>query len=207
MFALTEKLLRGSLVTPASHPLLVGLLEMAAQRPGVTLADEKLAKRIERDWHAVRDEFRACHAVGITDADLRAALPLPGVRYSEKEGWTFEAFDSVMDSMGYRRRVAAALRALARSKGGRLQAFAISSIGDLRKAQRVNGIPDVAAVIPLPRARIETGLLPGRRLVVSCDLYGRRVFTALQADEFGRVSVISHAMAKRLAVAACSDDS
>lgn len=200
MYRNTEKLLRGSPVSALSHPLLVGLLELAAQGAGIG-SDVRLEQRMARDWKKVCTAFQRCCNVGVSDDDVRKALPLPGISHSNETGWGFPPGDL----MDFRRRVASALEVIADSRGVTLQSFTITSIRELRTAMRRNRIPfpDSPAMI---KPTIETAMLPGRRFVVSSMLLGWRVFTALQSDEFGRLKVIAHETTKRLAVRRCDEN-
>lgn len=202
MFALTTKLITGSGVDAGSHPILVSLLELAAQKPGLSpdVPDlHALRKRLERQWGAVCAAFRAFVAVAGTDADIVAALPrLSGLTYREGEGWRITA----EDLLSYRGLVAEALVKVAGSKLNSLQPFAIKSIGDLRKAQKRNHLPSLTAPIFESPGHVETPLIEGRGVVVSWPLFGLRLFASLVADEHGRMTAIAFADAKKDALEA-----
>lgn len=200
MFALTHKLLNGSGVTAATHPLLVSLLELGAQpstakggKPGAENA------RLCRQWKTVCRAFQRCREFHLTDEDLRKAMPFPGLSFSEERGWRITA----PDLLQYRALVATALSIAADAKGGTLHACTIETLDDLRAAMKENRIRELEAP-PLDRGKVETSLLPGGRVVVSFPIYGRRVFSLLQADSVGRVHALSHEKTKRAAVAAAT---
>lgn len=202
MFALTTKLLNGSGVTAVSHPVLVSLLELAAQKPGLkpdAVPDlHALRKRLERQWGAVCAGFRACVAVSASDADLLKVLPFAGLSYAEGVGWGITA----EDLLSYRGLVADALVRLAGSKLHSLQSCPITSLAELRKAQKRNCMKSFAAPVHGAAGKVETGFIDGRGLVVSWPLFGLRVFSALVSDEFGQVTAIGHSDSKKKALLA-----
>lgn len=196
MFAITTKLLTGSGVDAVSHPILVSLLELAAQKPGLppdTPDLHALRKRLERQWGAVCAAFRAALAVTVSDADLLKALPFPGLSYRDGEGWKITA----EDLLSYRGLVADALVRVAGSKLNTLQPCAINSIADLRKAQKRNRMKSFTAPIHEAEGKVETALIEGRGVVVSWPLFGLRVFSLLVTDEFGKITAIAHRDSKK----------
>jgi hypothetical protein len=187
--AIVERLLVGSPVSRGSHPLLVSLLELAAKGPGVF--DRKkgaaLSRRLSRHWGRVSEAFRACVALGVSDADLRAVVPLEGL--SVQSGGVWEVSGSV--GLDYRLRVALILEKVAslKSENG-LVKCTIRSVGELRAAQKLNRIAPFGR-LPDSLARIESGLVAGR-FVVSWVVAGARVFFVLECDDFGNVRCVGH---------------
>lgn len=76
MSTLVDKLLAGSPVSRESHPVLVGLLEVAAARPAVPLGSAALQKKFQRQWGHVGEAFGACVLAGVSDVDLAEVLPV-----------------------------------------------------------------------------------------------------------------------------------
>jgi hypothetical protein len=187
--ALVERLLAGSGVSCASHPLLVSLLELAAKGPGVfdRRRGAALSRRLSRQWARVSEAFRACVALGVSDADLRAVVPLEGL--SVQSGGAWEVSESV--GLDYRLRAALILEKVAalKSENGLVKCV-IRSVGDLRAAQRLNRIAPFGR-LPDSLARIESGLVGGR-FVVSWVVQGARVYFVLACDEFGNVRCVGH---------------
>lgn len=201
MFALTTKLLSGSGITPGSHPVLVSLIEMAAQKPGLareTPDIHALRKRLERQWAAVCGAFRAFVEFKASDADLLAALPFDGLSYSAETGWRITA----EDLLSYRHLVACAITATVAKKTQGLKSFTFRFVGDLRRAQRLNRIPSLTAPIFESPGKVETPLIEGRGVVVSWPMFGLRLFAALLADEFGRMTALAFADSKKDALEA-----
>jgi hypothetical protein len=189
MSALVERLLAGSGVSRASHPLLCSLLELAAKGPGVF--DRKkgaaLSRRLSRQWERVSEAFRACVALGVSDADLRAVVPLGGL--SVQSGSVWEVSESV--GLDYRLRVALILEKVAalKSENG-LVKCTIRTVADLRAAQKLNRIAPFGR-LPSSNGRIESGLVAGR-FVVSWVIGGARVFFVLECDDYGHVRCVGH---------------
>lgn len=200
MFALTQKLINGSGVTPKTHPILVSLLELAGQ-PARAKGSKSTAERVRlcRQWRTVCNAFHRGRQFELSDEDLKAAMPFPGLMFTTQYGWRITAPDLTQ----FRALVATALSIAVDKKGGTLHAFTIETLDELRDAQRDNRLREFDAP-PVDRGKVETSLLPGRRLVVSFPIHGRRVFSALQADECGRVRTISHEKTKRAAIAAAT---
>lgn len=180
-------LLEGSAVTPKTHPVLVSLLSLAVQSAGVKKAGNGVTMRLHRDWKRVCAAFQRATAAGITDAKLRAAMPFPGLLFTDEEGWQITA----AVPLTYRQLVAEALDATANTSEGALKVQDIHDVNSLRDAQTRNRLPSIEADLPAP-GRLEGRMLPGRRIIVSRELYGKRVHSLLQADEFGRLSALTH---------------
>jgi hypothetical protein len=189
MSALCDKLREGTGVSVSSHPLLVSLLELAAKGPGVfdRRRGAALSRRLSRHWVRVSEAFRACVALGVSDADLRAVVPLEGL--SVQSGGVWEVSESV--GLDYRLRVALILEKVAalKSENG-LVKCTIRTVADLRAAQRLNRIAPFGR-LPDSLARIESGLVGGR-FVVSWVVHGARVYFVLCCDEFGNVRCVGH---------------
>jgi hypothetical protein len=187
--AIVERLLAGSPVSRGSHPLLVSLLELAARGPGVfdRRRGAALSRRLSRHWVRVSEAFRACVALGVSDADLLAVVPLEGL--SVQSGGVWEVSESV--GLDYRLRVALILEKVAalKSENG-LVKCTIRTVADLRAAQRLNRIAPFGR-LPDSLARIESGLVGGR-FVVSWVVHGARVYFVLCCDEFGNVRCVGH---------------
>lgn len=192
MRALTAKLLEGSGVDEKSHPWLVSLLELAAAGPGIpsgsALDTPALRKRLLRQWGRVREAFRACVAVGVTDSDLRHVPERAGAPCFRSGDWRAAADNP----LGVRLQVAGVLERAANAKGGALKAFPIASVSDLRKAQKANGLPALDAPLRDAPGKVESKLFLGRRVVVSWLLFRLRLFVVLQSDEFGRVDAVAY---------------
>lgn len=200
MQAITTNLLADSGITPESYPLMVSLLEFGAQRLPVAGGKGGAAlARAYRQWREVAKAFQRCRDLGVSDSDLRTAMPFQGLSLSQKGGW--EASGAQKDQC--RVLVANALLSAAESKAGGLKPLPLETLADLRKAQAWNRIRELDAA-PVDRGKVETPLLSGRRLVVSFPIHGRKVFSVLQADSCGRVRAISVEKTKRAAIAAAS---
>jgi hypothetical protein len=187
--AIVERLLNGSGVSASSHPLLCSLLELAAKGPGVfdRRRGAALSRRLSRHWGRVSEAFRACVALGVSDADLRAVVPLEGLSVQTGGVWAVSA-DVGND---YRLRVALILEKVAslKSENG-LVKCTIRTVADLRAAQRLNRIAPFGR-LPNSNGRIESGLVAGR-FVVSWVIGGARVYFVLACDEFGNVRCVGH---------------
>jgi hypothetical protein len=187
--AIVERLLAGSPVSRGSHPLLVSLLELAAKGPGVfdRRRGAALSRRLSRHWGRVSEAFRACVALGVSDADLRAVVPLGGL--SVQSGGAWEVSKDV--GLDYRLKVALILEKVAalKSENG-LVKCTIRTVQDLRAAQKLNRIAPFGR-LPSSSGRIESGLVGGR-FVVSWVIGGRRVFFVLACDEYGNVRCVGH---------------
>jgi hypothetical protein len=187
--ALCDKLLVGSGVSVASHPLLVSLLELAARGPGVF--DRKkgaaLSRRLSRHWERVSEAFRACVALGVSDADIRAVVPLGGLSVQSGGAWVASA----EVGRDYRLRAALILeKAVVRKSEKGLVKCTIRSVGELRAAQKLNRIAPFGR-LPSSSGRIESGLIGGR-FVVSWVIGGARVYFVLACDDYGRVRCVGH---------------
>lgn len=90
MYKLTSTLLAGSGITPESHPVLVGLIELAAARPPDPLGDPVLQKRFHRQWKIVMASFALLRPHRVTDAQVKNARPFPGLRL-QGSGWVCSA--------------------------------------------------------------------------------------------------------------------
>lgn len=113
MYKLTSTLIAGSPVSPGSHPILLSLLELAAQPPGIdrngfpdATSWESFRKRVQRDWGEVAAAFKAAVLAGVTDEALIALCPHEGLSFSAERGWELKPFEH--DS--YRKRVASLIK-------------------------------------------------------------------------------------------------
>lgn len=109
MYKLTSTLIAGSPVSERSHPVLVSLLEMAAQLPGIergifpdATSWESFRKRVQRSWGCVRVSFKAAVLAGITDEQIVSACPHEGLSFTAEGGWKLKPYDPET----YRRHVA-----------------------------------------------------------------------------------------------------
>lgn len=181
-------LLAGTGICPKSHPVLVSLLLLAVQPAGIkSKGAGAVHVKLHRDWKRVCQAFQRAAAAGITDAKLRAAMPFPGLLFTDEGGWQITA----AVPLTYRQLVAEALDTVANATDGALKARVIHDLTTLRDAQRANRLPSLEADLPAP-GRLEGRMLPGRRVIVSRELYGKRVHSLLQADEFGRMTALTH---------------
>jgi hypothetical protein len=195
--AIVERLLAGSGVSASSHPVLCSLLELAAKGPGVfdRRRGSALSRRLSRHWVRVSEAFRACVALGVSDADLRAFVPLGGL--SVPSGGVWEVSGSV--GLDYRLRVALILeKAVALKSENGLVKCTIRTVADLRAAQKLNRIAPFGR-LPSSNGRIESGLVGGR-FVVSWVIGGARVYFVLCCDEFGNVRCVGHRDSKKSAL-------
>lgn len=184
----TINLLQGSHVSARTHPILVSLLEMAAQGARAERGQYAIEKRLNRDWKKVQAAFARSCSVKITDEMLVAAMPFEGLSFTEKGGWRIVA----AVPLNYRRLVAAALDQATSRSGISLEPFDIRSLADLRRAIQANHLPSMEGVIHA-RGELEVKeLLPGRRIIVRFMIYHRAVHALIQADEFGRLRALRH---------------
>lgn len=191
------ELLQDTAVTPRSHPVLISLLQMAWQGGGLGRKAPAAAKQQQaRALGKVVAAFKHALASGITDEKLRAAMPFPGLFFSDEGGWKVTA----AIPLTYRELIADALDLAANKDGGALKPFAIETLGDLRSALKANHLPSMEATIRA-RGKLECSeLLPGRRLIVRYVIHGRGVFSLLQSDEFGRLRALTHERSTRNAL-------
>lgn len=138
MYKLTSTLIAGSPVSVGTHPVLISLLELAAQPSGIdkkafpdATSWESFRKRVQRDWGEVAAAFKAAVLAGVTDAALVALCPYEGLSFSAEEGWKLKPFEHET----YRKRVAALIKKAAGGCGssdrcvpGKLDAAALKSI-------------------------------------------------------------------------------
>lgn len=113
MYKLTSTLIAGSPVSVGTHPVLISLLELAAQPSGIdkkafpdATSWESFRKRVQRDWAEVAAAFKAAVLAGVTDAALLALCPYEGLSFSAEEGWKLKPFEHET----YRKRVAALIK-------------------------------------------------------------------------------------------------
>jgi hypothetical protein len=133
MYKLTSKLIAGSPVSPGSHPILISLLELAAQPPGIdkngfpdATSWESFRKRVQRDWGDIAAAFKAAVLAGITDAAVVAACPHEGLTFSAEAGWELKPFEH----NSYRKRVASLIKKAGDVESGesRLEAAELAAL-------------------------------------------------------------------------------
>ena len=88
----TERALRYTQFTPERHPILVALLDFAAQRPGLDLCNygswqsyRSEATQITRQWHTICELVRIANHYDVTDEQILAASEWA---YSGRLRWT-----------------------------------------------------------------------------------------------------------------------
>ncbi len=206
LLAIVSKLLKDTGVDEETHPALVGLLELAARGSGIPSGSAQdtpaMRKRLLRQWQAVCDAFRKCVAVGVVNDDVIKGtvnsfqdLGVSHWAADGREWWQYSG-----PPYGARPTVAKALERVVSLKAGGLRKFEIRTVSDLRKAQKENGLGSfVAPILDCP-GRVETAMDEGRGVVVSWPLFGKRLFCALVADEFGKVRAIGFRETRLLAM-------
>lgn len=194
MYHLTNSLLAGSKVSPATHPVLVALLELAASRPGfpATQDGHNARMRHQRKWGRIQAAFRACCEASVSDAALVACLPFPGLLWCPGFSAAPWVLDESRPPETVRDVVAGLLEVAASASGAVLHDFPIKTIKDVRRAQKANRLPSFLLPDVERRGRVETRLLKDGHFVVSWLLCGERVFSLLQADAAGRVRAVAH---------------
>lgn len=178
----------GTSITAKSHPVLVSLLQMAGQGGGLGRKAPAAAKQQQaRAWGKVVAAFKHAAASGITDEKLRAAMPFPGLLFSDEGGWKITA----AIPLTYRELIANALDLATNKVGEGLKPFEIQSVEDLRQAQRANRLPATEATANV-RGKICSEFLPGRRLILRHVLLGKGVHSLVESDRFGRLRALTH---------------
>ena len=93
----TDRALRYTQFTPASHPALVALIDYAAQRPGLDVRNygswssyRSEAASITRQWQTICEQLQAANYYNITDAQVIAASESA---YSGRMTWTGDDWD------------------------------------------------------------------------------------------------------------------
>jgi hypothetical protein len=198
MYSLTEKLLAGSGISPQSHPVLVALLNFAAQRPRFSPVNPTAAKRVLRQWEGVGEAFRAVVAAGVSDSEV-LAVQSDRLAFDQERGWEASPFESLT----YRLEAQRLLERAANAKSGGAKEFRVESFADLRAARLANGLPPLEDIRRFEKPRLVSDWLPGGRFVLAFVLEGLAVFTACEADRFGKVRALGHRASKAQALKAC----
>lgn len=192
LFAKVRKALAITSITPKSHPVLVSLLQMAGQAPGLAaLIPPAVHTRLSREWSAIACAVVALDLNGVTDEDLKAAFPLEGLSFDAGRGWRMTS----PQSLEYRAIIHRALLRVLTLKRAKLRPFEIRVVEDLRDARRKNGLPAIEN--GEARAVLLSRMWPGRRILVSTELYKKRVFSILESDEFGVLTALQHENSQR----------
>lgn len=170
--SLTKKLLSGTPITPESHPRLVALLDFAARAP-CPAESWATKKRHQRDWQELARNFHACVEKGVQDEDLK------------------RVFHEMRPNDQPRKVVSDALIRLSQELDA-LISRKVEDVSDLLKLRSDNRMPDLLNDKGQTNRRIESGILPGNRIVISSDLEGLKLFTTFRFDAHGQLLALGH---------------
>lgn len=180
MYKLTSTLIAGSPVSVGTHPVLISLLELAAQPSGIdkkafpdATSWESFRKRVQRDWGEVAAAFKAAVLAGVTDAALLALCPHDGLSFSAEEGWKLKPFEHET----YRKRVASLIKKASAAPG---------AVDDGKRAAVAKAFDKaIAAELGLKKALVAAGCVPGYSAYVSGVAYQIKALRSTKAAFLG----------------------